>query len=421
MLICIKKLCINQAGIDINHILCFSFGYLYYCIIPFMCFEWEIEFPSVPYNNILNIYKTIPSSRIYYYIISMIIIYLCFIIGSAYAKVKYRFFDIETRIFHTKDANFNYSQKLAYPLMILLGLVLLYFNKSSLFRGYVYFVTAARDSYDSTRVLLSVFEFIIVICTLYYLHSNPQFTMFRKMLNKWTVSLIIYSLILLTTGGRLYVVTALLSVVIFFSFSKSINFRVRVLLLFGILSAFMMGLIGASRLGFAGFNFNSAFFNILEEPLYTNYSNITYLNKYSPFNIVCVPVTLFSAFTNLLPTKLFPWKLDVIKQINAIYPEIEQPLGAMHFYPSYNAGLGLLLSMFLFYLMGKWMSSLRKSYEDASVTKRMIYCLVCSNMAFTLFRDAISISLIKNILEFSVVAPWIISALNDCFYKAQKR
>lgn len=414
VLACIRKLCISHHKVDINHIFCFSFGYLYYCIIPFICFEWKMSFSGIAYNNMISIYNNISESRVCYYIITSLTFYLSFVIGSMQGRIKYKLIN-RVSIFHTQDANFNYTQKIAYPIVVLLGIIILFMNRASLFHGYTYLVTV--DSYDSTRVLLSVYEFVVVICSLYYLNSNPQYSLNKIIFNKWMLLFIVYSLLLISTGGRLYVITALLSFVIFLSFSENMNFRLIVLLAFGALFALIMGLIGISRLGFVGLDFKLAVFNILEEPLYTNYSNITYLYNYSPVNIFCIPTTLLSAIVNLLPTRLFPWKLDYIKYITDIYPQIEQPLGATHYYTSYNAGLGLLLSLFLFYFIGKRMSRIRKSYEDADVTKRTIYCLVCANLAFSMFRDPIATSLIKNIIEFSVILPWFISALNDFLYK----
>lgn len=415
----IFKYCINRTKVDINHIFCFSFGYVYYCIIPLVCFEWEFNFQGIPYNDMLSYYRTISTSRIAYYIISMFLIYLCFIIGSVYGKVRFRIVSTRIRVFHTDNVSFNYSQKLVYPFVVLLAFGIMYLNRASLFQGYNYFATS--DSYDSMRVLLSVYEFVIIVCTLYYLNSNPQLSLFKKICNKWTLLFVFYSLLLFTTGGRLYVITSLLAIVVFLSYSKGMTFRIGTLLCFGALFALTMGLIGISRFGFVGFDFKLAVFNIFEEPLYTNYSNITYLKSYSPLNIICAPVTLLSAIVNLLPTMLFPWKLEFIKYITDIYPDIQQPLGATHFYPSYNAGLGLMPSMFLFYYIGKLLGRIHKSYDDASITKRVAYCLVCSNLAFSLFRDPIATSLVKNIVEFSIILPWVISGLNDSLYMVRKR
>ena len=411
-----SKYCIARARVDINHVFCFTFGYVYYCIIPFVCFEWEVDFQGITYENLLDIYRAIPDDRVAYYIISVLLIYLCFILGAVCGKSKYRI--IGPRVPQFSDVSFNFSQKVVYLIVIIMAMVILYFNRASLFRGYVYLVTI--DSYDSMRVLMSAFEFIITICTLYYLNSNPHFSFLRKVFNKWTFLLATYSLILLTTGGRLYVITSMLSIVIFLSFSNSIQLRIWGLLIFGVLTALVMGLIGTSRLGFVGFDFKSSVFNVFEEPLYTNYSNLTYLLNYSPVNVICTPITLFSSVVNLLPTTLFPWKLGVIKNITDIYPNIEQPLGATHFYPSFNAGFGLILSMLLFYFVGKCLRRIHKSYGDAGITKRVIFCLVCANMAFSLFRDPVATSLIKNIVEFSVVMPWLISGLNYSIYRVVK-
>lgn len=416
---CVKILCVSHRKVDINHVLCFSLGYFYYCIVPYYCLEFSADFPGIIYNNMIYIYKEIPHTRIVYYLISILIIYLSFIIGSIRGEKNYKSISFP-RVFHAKNLSFNYTQKIAFPLMVVLGLIILLLNRASLFHGYVYLFNN-NAGYDSTRVLLSVYEFVIVVCVVYYLNSNPQLNLKKRLFNKWMVLLLVYSLLLLTTGGRLYVVTAFLSIVVFLSFSKSMNFKVALLLIYIVLFAFVMGLIGISRFGFVGFDFKSALFNILEEPLYTNYSNLTYLNNYTPLNIICVPVTLFSAILNFLPTKLFPWKINYITYITDLYPKIEYPVGATHFYPSYNAGFGLILSVLMFYCIGKWLRRIHKNYEYSNVTKRTMYCLVSANLVFTLFRDPIATSLIKNIIEFSIVLPWVVSAMNDLLYKVAMR
>ena len=413
VLICIKKCCINHNRIKINHVFCFSAGYLYYCIVPFVCFEYVTDFPGNVYTDMVSIYHNIPTVKISYYLASILIIYCAFVVGSQRGKYKAKLFNTPL-VFHSRDINFNYTQRFAFPIVVLLGIVVIVLNRASLFRGYVYLAT---DEYDSMRVLLSVYEFFITICVLYYMNSNSKLRLRKLLLNKWMIVFFFYSIILLTTGGRLYVVTALLSIIVFISFLKNVSFKVSSLVILSSIFSLLMGLIGISRYGFAGFNFEFALFNILEEPLYTNYSNLTYLSNYSPVNIFCYPETLFSAIINLLPTSLFPWKLEHIKYITDLYPKIEQPVGATHFYPTFNAGMGLVLSLLLFYCMGKWLGSINRSYETSNVVKRTIFCLVSANLVFTLFRDPMATSLMKNILEFSVIFPWLISAINDSLYK----
>lgn len=92
-------------------------------------------------------------------------------------------------------------------------------------------------------------------------------------------------------------------------------------------------------------------------------------------------------------------------------------MGATNFFTSYNADMGLIGSIILFYMIGLYMGNLYRKKESSGYLNNTIYCMVSSCLMFTFFRDSVGISLVKNIFEFSVLIPFILAVVNTTIVK----
>lgn len=395
------KRCVTTHGkIEVNHILCFSVGYIFYCLIPICVFLYIKDIGDSALNSLAEMYNRIPIEKQVGHIIVSFLFYLSFILGSTSAS-KYRVSFGRMQLFHDRHFDFNKVQEIAFIPVFLLGVFLVYKNRISFGVGYT------GEKYASSS--LFAYEFILNEFVLMYLCTNHnRYSIKRLILNKWVLWFAIYSVLLLTTGGRLYVITSLVSEIVFYSCIKKKGLNIRRLGIAAAIIVLGLGAIGVIRLGIHIFGMNGMILNVFSETLYTNWSTVTYIENYSIFNGSGPLLSTLSSFINLVPSFFFPNKVNYIHGILEIYPLSKAPGGASHFFINFNGGFGTIASIIFFYLFGRWLERLHTGLKHKEIGPKVFYCFVTANLVFTLFRDPFSVSIVKNIFELSILIPSII-------------
>jgi hypothetical protein len=399
--IILSKSIINKKLV-INHYFCFSLGFFYYAVLPLLIYELNPSFDDFAYRTLQKRYSGIDSSDIVKYIVISFLLYMSFILGSEMKKGEFLFADKTAE--HT---SFLFSEKLfTFPVLII-AVILVFWNSTFLFKGYT-------GKTNVNKGAISAFTIMIVSILLFYIFSCPNRIRFRKFFySKWGVLFCVFSFLLLTMGGRLYVVTCVFALMISYSIytSKGISLKNALVIFGGLL--FVAGLIGVLRRK-TGFEIDRVFFNILQEPIYTSYSLVSYISKNKINKAFSFPSITISGFINLVPYRVFPDKISYIKDVFSLGEGIESPLGATHFFTSYILDYGIIGAIIFFFLLGRYISSLIR--KNSYFTKT-VYCLLSANLMFTIFRDSIPIAFTKNIFEFSIVLPYIMKMLNSLFEK----
>jgi len=157
--------------------------------------------------------------------------------------------------------------------------------------------------------------------------------------------------------------------------------------------------VGAFRGGSA---ITDAAFNVLLEPVFTSIS-LVYFLRYDHMVWLALPKYLVSDFSNLIPSAVFPRKASLINT-----PDVFSPLGALHSFVSFNFNFGLIgTAAFMFLLpMGlRWIKA-----RDGSPLYRTMYVMLSGWLAFTFFRDPFSVSIVKTMVQHSVLLPAAIVA-----------
>lgn len=401
----VYKKCFKKGRkIEVNHVLCFSVGYVFYCIVPILMFSFFKEIKDLGYNKIRYLFSEIPGRQLIFYLIISFALYISFALGVISTKWKKHFYNKKCLL---KDYKYNYNkiEKIFFYPILLLGVFLLYICRESLGVGYrgEKLVSSSMSAY---QLLLNGFVIMFLV-------GNDICSIKKLIFNKWTIWLFIYSCFLLTTGGRLYVVTSLLSELIFYSCIKKNGFKIRYLLVACIVLVAAVGVLGLLRLGISNVKLTDVIINIFSESIFTNWSNITYIKNYNLFNLFGSLKMILSGFINLIPSVLFENKVDYLYSVYDMYPFVENPLGATHFFVTYNGGLGFIPSILFFYLVGRGLEIAYSEIKNRGITVKTIYCLVTANLMFTLFRDPFATSIVKNIFEFSIIIPWAASAIGN--------
>lgn len=400
LIICfVIRYCIEKGRIKINHVFCVSLGYVYYGLIPFWCFELQIEFSNRGYQSLLMHYSQISYvNRIKYVIISFLM-YVLFLCGSRVNKKRF--------VIRKSEVTIQFSEQILFPCVILLGMIVLWLNRKFLFKGY----NGIRNVYKGTFSAYVIMLFAITLMNFFAKGRTIHFA--KNFFDKWGIAFALFSMMLLSMGGRLYVLTNIFAILVCYScfHVKGISIRVFKRIFLGLILA--AGVIGVVRQGRVIY-LKDVLFNILEEPLYCSFSLLTYLENNEINHWLSFPVILLSGFINLVPTVLFPDKIQYMKSVFDLGNDISSPLGGMHYFVSFTVDFGIVGSMGMFYIFGRIMRVL--SQEPKTNLKKTIYCLICSYMTFGIYRDPIAISIVKDMIEFSIFIPVVVSFVNQILF-----
>ena len=126
--------------------------------------------------------------------------------------------------------------------------------------------------------------------------------------------------------------------------------------------------------------------------------SLVYYLRHQGIALTNTPVYLASDFNNLVPALILPGKAALVKR-----PPVYNPLGGLHSFVSFNLNFGVLgTAVFWFFLP----IALRYFKTRSSGTLWATMYIMCSAwMAFTFFRDPFKISLVKAILQASILIP----------------
>ena len=382
----VHRRCYFKGELEINHVLLFTFGYMAYWISPIalgVIFESTVEKVAGAswIDSFLN------SNQTPLYLASCILIYCFFIMGDFLAglrpkKTGYKIRQIDTR------ALFGIS---------LCGFVLacgaIYRARSILFQGkYV----SDTDLLGGTVASAAIFLFMIAV--IYIAQSNTanlkQLLLNRYMLLFWPVGIT-----LIVSGSRLYFISTLLMLFVYWTVYVR---KMRILAFirtFGLAVAFM-GLVGTIRMPGSE---QSILENIASEPLFTAFPLISFLQTHK-IQYINYPVYLCSDLVNLVPSVLLPEKTTLMREI----PDIYSPLGALNSFVSFDMNFGVLGSAAVLFIFSYGMRRLR-SWE--TLWSKSSYVMISGWMAFAFFRDPFSVSIVKDIFEFSMLLPYILISI----------
>ncbi len=403
ILLIIKRKCFVGKKIIINHFLCFSVGFFYYAVLPVLVYELRPDFDDFAYRTLLSKYWATDHINIIKYLIISSFIYLAFIFGSSLKVIN------RSKVRMERETYFTFSEKVYFIPVVCLGAFLIMLNGNFLFKGYT-------GQKNMNKGSLSAYLIVVLSFLLFYVFSSKDgrpYTRFFKC--KWGVLFIFTAAILLTMGGRLYVLSSFFALIIAYMIYR--NYEGIQLRRFGILFIgvmFLSGWIGLLRKGI-NLNIRKIAFNILQEPIYTSYSLVTYLRNNNINKFFSFPSITLRGFVNIIPYKIFPQKLDYILSVFSVGHGIEAPLGATHFFPSFILDYGIVGAIVFFFVMGRIIAFL--NLRQKSYLSKTVYCLLSANLMFTIFRDSIPIAIIKNIIEFSICIPLLLYYINRLFEK----
>jgi hypothetical protein len=374
---------IDHGQIRIDHVTLFSLGFIFYWVTP-MVAGFLIDANDMPttFAMFFDTHWTRP------YLVAIIAIYFAFIAGDRFGRWAFSHRRIRKQVW-------TQGRNRALPLQILAlfsGAAFLVFVVEILVHRVELFAPYTTDMGGQIS-RGNVTAWVVLLGSLVFLRisSHPRFTVL-------ILPFAVGALFLMLIGSRLYVASFVLMFAAFRSL-YIIPFSKKQVALAGLLMVALFGTVGALRVNSS---IMDAGFNVLLEPLLTSVS-LVYFLRYDHLAWLAAPKYLISDFCNLLPSAIFPGKAALIRA-----PDVFSPLGALHSFVSFNFNFGLIgTAVFMFLLPAslRWIKA-----RDKSPLYRTMYVMLSGWLAFTFFRDGFSISIVKDMVQHSILLPTAIVA-----------
>lgn len=403
----IYKYNFKEKCISVNHNLLFSIGYVIYCIFPII-FGWYHLFNTQEYyEKWFSIFDKISTLNICIYLISMYAFYITFI----YFSNKHPFsqnYEINSSKTYSK-----YTFRIVFLVLAIVCCLFLIKYSDSFFSGYN--EMTLNMSYKGQFTALTVLYFSVLM--FYYVNRvHRENTFFYKLIiHPYSILYYIIAICNLSMGGRLYLFSQILCLVVFYCYYYK-NIKLSYILLGAITAILIFAIIGLWR-NETTFNVQNLISgNLVAEPIFTSYSLIKTL-ELGEFTIIRLPIVLLSYLINLIPTAIFPTKLNYLLSAQDFGFTVYNPVGAFHIFTSLMVNFGIIGSILFAGLLGFMFNMLNRKNNIICPT---IYILLSGYITFTFFRDGFETSLIKNMLEFSILIPLIVyyfCSFSDCIIK----
>jgi oligosaccharide repeat unit polymerase len=387
----------KPQGFELNHVTLFSLGAALYWISPIVLGGLR-PFAGEPAVGVWYAFFDSHTS------LHRLVVYCAVIIGFQFAFVYGSWVGSHLRIPVPFAQVLPFERRyLAFLFLPVLVIALLYGVqlRNEFFSGYI-----ARSENDlALRGPFTASTLALLNIAFLYAATRPLSSEKRWWANAYVAAFSIVAVLLLSLGGRLYVASALLMALVYYS-TKVRPISRKSLLIGGAVTVAGAGMAGLVRVG-GTVSLKGALINIASEPLFTSFSLLQFLSQ-SHFELWNSPKFLLSSLINLIPTGLLPGKAQYLLDPTAYGYVVYQPFGGLNSFFSLSINFGILGSLIPLFLLGLLLSVLRR---QRAAPLQVMYCMLSGWLGFSFFRDDFSISIVKNMLEFSVLVPIGIAGL----------
>lgn len=378
---------VSHGRLETNHVVTFTFGFLFYWITPLAAriYAGRLDFPLASTWSALFREKLIVP-----YALSCLALYVCFALGDS----------LGLRWFRQKPSEKKPRvPRLALSLVIVTACGMLAYT-AAMFHGALLRPANPGDIPAQTaRGAVTAYVVLLCVVAIIFTVDRPEISWRKRLRSPYFLLLIAASALLLLLGSRLYVASFLLMFAIYQSCFRR-RFKLTTVIASGIVLALFFGAVGMWR---EEGDMSGALFNVVEEPMLNSISLVHHL-RYKGIAWINTPDQLERDFRNLIPTILLPNKFATSKK-----PDAYTPLGSLNSYVSFNLNFGLLGSALFLFLWPMLFRYLRS--RSAGTLAATMYIMCSGWLAFTFFRDPFSISLVKAILQDSLLVPAVIMCL----------
>jgi hypothetical protein len=381
--------------IQLGHLETFTFGFLVYCGVPLTLSLQDLRGQDIVvqlWSQIANIGGVEP---LHFMIIWSTAFWLAFVSGSLLVRRRI----LDSRAPEPRPGSPVIYDKAAWR-MVLIGLTALFFlfglfwavqNRGLLFRGYVGEFATTSIGPLQTTIFLMTMVMLFAAALRRHIGSGPLMLTILVM--------IVLAVLSLSVGTRQALTVTFVAVLTFLSMQRKGVPRGG-LIVAGILVFSLFALVSIWRVG--AFEPQAIFLLPAYEPMFTFFSAVTY-TTYNDIPAFAAPIPLAAAFMNLVPSALWPGKVDLLSGILADYTIIS-PLGATHVIVSMLINFGWAGALVIGLLGGM---AARKLQEAATRNPLIIpsSALLVGVLASDFWRNAFQNAIVKSLFQAGTLFP----------------
>ncbi len=397
----VTRKCLSPRGIEVNHVLAFTWGFLFYWILPVALGSWTI-FEEMPLmSRWYQLFDDIGDSKLTAYLAISLLCYLALVLGTECGERNRSKKTKPINGWHPDIQLMNIYLFLATMCVLAAGIAV----RGEFFTGYSN-IQGVEDLYNSGRPTFgATMSFSMALWILHASishHKLGQPAVGPSIFANRFLLLYAVAAILATSMGSRYILLS--SAYMVASYCSVFINRWRWKTMWASATTFLTFAlaVGTLRTNEGGtYNVNVAFGG-LTETLYGSLSLFYFLCEYS-FGVLKWPVFLVSDYLYLVPRVFLPMKDSLILSPADRGIDIYDPVGGVNSFLSFmvNFGaLGTLLFLFLFFYGMGFLKS-----RKGSILSRTIYSMVSGWLLVSFFRNPFEVSLVKDIFQMSILVP----------------
>ena len=407
-IVCAWRSSVSRRGFELNHVTLFTLGFVFYWVLPIAAGESGV-FGGNPFLGWWYTYyrQSVTPGPLRTYLVYATLIYVAFVVATGLGR------RVAARDEATDRAVLAFAPKLlAVPLALSVVLLALlgWRLRGELFTGYSGGIGAVADVDGQRRGPLAATTLVLLNLLLLRLavadaRGAPRRGLLGMLRDPYVLCFAAAAAMLLSLGVRLYAITGTLALVSYLSvFRQPLTWRAAAVML--VLVVGVGGAVGSLRFG-ASVSLVAIGAGVAMEPLFTSFSLLSFIRQ-DEFPLFNFPRFVLGDLINLIPSAVLPGKSALLVRPEDYGYVVYAPVGALSSFFSTMINFGLVGTMMLTALLGFSLPLLR---AQRAALPRVVYAMVSACLGFTVFRDPFSVSLIKNILQFSIITPLAAAAI----------
>jgi hypothetical protein len=391
----------RAGGIAVGHVELFSFGFLYYWMLPAaVALAPPLLGDDLAVGSWYALAHAVPAGTMGAFLALGLGFYAAFVGGSAAAARVASPAALAERVLPFDARLLNAALVPCAAAAVLSG----YQLRGAFFSTY----DAIFDQRAAARgPFLALSVFVLSLAVLYTRAGAGAAHAAGSLRNRWVLFYLLVGVAVIALGGRMYFITGLLVLAVYRSvFGRP--FGVATAAALGAAGALFAAFVGVARFGLSGSAFGVAAIvgNFALEPVFTSFSLFDFLRA-GRLELVNVPYSLATGFLNFVPTYLLPNKVDYMVGPEDLGYSVRSPLGALNSFVSLMVNFGALGSAVVLAAFGAALERLRRRGTAFAV---VAYSLISGFCAFSLFRDPFYTSVVKSVVQLSLVTPALVVA-----------
>jgi hypothetical protein len=396
----VSRNCLSKNGVEVDHNLLFSVGFIFYCVTPVILGLIGFERNARIFSPWYEIFNQLSNFDLVLYLLICLLFYVAFVFGDLIGK---------SIVLKRSLERVPFDERLLHVFWFM-GIVLAGIYSYKLWD--VFFTGYSKGGWHFGKgTFTAISVYLLVLALIYSVKKQERLGassgFFRSIINKYFALYLVVSILLMSLGGRMWFVSTVLMLIVYrtvyFKRIKYITFA-SIIIFFAILAPMFAHIRTGKEIGVDDLtniayvkNMGNIFFS---DSMFISAGLFDFI-KNNTMPIVSFPKYLISRFLNIIPSFLWPLKAGFILHPAHDGYSFFSVYGALHPFIATITNFGAIGGIIVPFSLSACLGFLKK---DKRYLSKVMYILITGWIALIFFRD-FNNAIIKLIIEFSIVIP----------------